>query len=128
MTLTLTTGWYAAIFGSGMFATGTAVAPQTLNGSPANANGVTTYGLHQPDGAQSFFSPPAARFFVVASVPEPSSIVMAAMAIFVGLVIAGQRDKTGSGLGLPHGPPRPMRLLKIIDAPWFRIIDGTGAL
>jgi hypothetical protein len=87
LSLALTPGWYAVIFGSGKFgATNDASAAiVTSNGAAANFNGVITYALRQADGLQ-FFQAAGARYFVegqlaASAVPEPSS----ALLLLVGL-------------------------------------------
>jgi hypothetical protein len=82
LNLTLTPGWYAEIFGSGRFgstSSGLTVTAVTLNGQPANSNGIVTYALRQSDGTQ-FLQAPGARYFVLgtttSSVPEPSPAIL----------------------------------------------------
>jgi hypothetical protein len=78
LNLTLNPGWYAEVFGSGQFGAtgGLTVAAVTLNGQPANSNGIVTYALRQSDGMQ-FLQAAGARYFVLgAAVPEPSPALL----------------------------------------------------
>jgi hypothetical protein len=79
LNLTLAPGWYAEVFGSGRFGatSGLVVAATTLNGQPANSNGIVTYALRQPDGMQ-FLQAAGARYFVLGTtaIPEPSPAVL----------------------------------------------------
>jgi hypothetical protein len=89
LSLTLTPGWYAVIFGSGKFgATSELASAITLSdGQPANTNGVVTYALSQSDGTQ-IFQAAGARYFVdgqLTSIPEPS----AALLLLIGLGAIG---------------------------------------
>jgi hypothetical protein len=95
LNLTLTPGWYAEVFGSGRFGAtgGLTVAAVTLNGQPANSNGIATYALRQSDGMK-FDQAPGARYFVLgtAAVPEPSSAVLS-LAGFAALLAVARRRR-----------------------------------
>jgi hypothetical protein len=74
MSLNLSPGFYAVIFGSGKFGATSnfAVAATSRDDGAANTGGVTTYALRQSDGA-FFTQAPGARYFVDGTVPEPGS-------------------------------------------------------
>jgi hypothetical protein len=87
LSLALTPGWYAVIFGSGKFGATSQNSGAIIisSGAAANINGVLTYSVRQSDGTQ-IFQAAGARYFVEGqlvtdAVPEPSS----ALLLLVGL-------------------------------------------
>jgi hypothetical protein len=94
LSVTLTPGWYAVLFGTGRFgATGSAFAVIDFDGQPANTTGDVTYGVRKSDGA---LIPEAAgsRYFVLgtAAVPEPSSAALALLGL-AGVGVARLRAR-----------------------------------
>ena len=87
LSLTLTPGWYAVIFGSGKFGATSENSGAIIisSGAAANINGILTYSVRQSDGLQ-IIQAAGARYFVegqlaASAVPEPSS----ALLLLVGL-------------------------------------------
>jgi hypothetical protein len=96
LSLALTPGWYAVIFGSGKFGA-TAEGSGAIvvsDGLPANTNGVNTYSLRQSDGLQ-IIQAAGARYFVdgeltANAVPEPSSAYLLLIGLGALAVVSGR--------------------------------------
>jgi hypothetical protein len=97
LSLTLTPGWYAVIFGSGKFGATSDLASSIIlsDGQPANVNGVVTYALRQSDGLQ-LFEQAGSRYFVegqLLAAPEPSTVAL--LAVGLGIIGLARRARQG---------------------------------